>query len=149
MCQESKLVASWLHFTTTLHCTLSTEQKPVGLHVSQFTLVVVLTPHEDAAPMRQVIRDDREPVPPRLHYSLHVVEAGVAAQVGRLKAHVDLSGLLQLNNLLGSLCERDRRMDRWNHNCGHRTSHSSNQSINKYIIIINWLPQFRLVMIPK
>lgn len=67
---------------------------------------MVLTPHEDAAPVGQVIRDDREPVPPRLHYSLHVVQAGVAAQVGRLKTHVDLSGLLQLNNLLGSLCER-------------------------------------------
>lgn len=64
------------------------------LYIVQLTLVVVLTPHEDTAPVRQVIRDDREPVPPCLHYSLHVVQAGVAAQVGRLKAHVDLSGLL-------------------------------------------------------
>lgn len=109
MCQKSKLNASLLLLKTYLKSSVQVKtQRGTAGHISQFTLVMVLTPHEDAAPVRQVIRDDREPVPPRLHYSLHVVQAGVAAQVGRLKTHVDLSSLLQLNNLLGSLCVKEK-----------------------------------------
>lgn len=64
------------------------------------TLVVVLTPHEDAAPVGQVIRNNGQSVPPRFYHSLHVMEAGVAAQVGRLKASINLGCFLQLNDLL-------------------------------------------------
>lgn len=69
----------------------------------RFTLVMVLPPHEDAAPVGQVVRHDGQPVPPGLHHGLHVVEAVVPAQVGRLQACIDLCGLLKLDDLLGSL----------------------------------------------
>lgn len=65
----------------------------------------MLAPHEDAAPVGQVVRDDGQPVPPGLHHGLHVVEAGVAAQVGRLKPGVNLGRFLQLNDLLCRLRE--------------------------------------------
>ena len=45
------------------------------------TLVVVLPPHEDSAPVGEDFRDDGQPVPPALHHSLHIVDAGVTAQV--------------------------------------------------------------------
>lgn len=64
------------------------------------TLVVMLAPHEDAAPVWQVIRDNRQSVPPGFHHCLHVMEAVVAAQVGWLKAGVNLSCFLQLDDLL-------------------------------------------------
>lgn len=64
------------------------------------TLVVVLAPHEDAAPVGQIIRNNWQSVPPGLHHSLHIVKAGVAAQVSRLKPCIDLGRFLQLNNLL-------------------------------------------------
>lgn len=72
------------------------------------TLVVVLAPHEYAAPVRQVVRNDGESVPPRFHHGLHVVEAGVAAQVRRLKPRVNLGGFLQLDDLL---CRLERGDD--------------------------------------
>lgn len=68
-----------------------------------FTLVMVLPPHEHAAPVGQVVRHDGQPVPPRLHHSLHVVQAVVPPQVGGLQACVDLSSLLKLDDLLGCL----------------------------------------------
>lgn len=64
------------------------------ISISWHTLIVVLPPHKDAAPMGEVIRDNREPVSPGLHHSLHVVEAGVAAQVGGLEACINLSSFL-------------------------------------------------------
>lgn len=138
MCQKSKLNASLLLLKTYLKSSVQVKtQRGTAGHISQFTLVMVLTPHEDAAPVRQVIRDDREPVPPRLHYSLHVVQAGVAAQVGRLKTHVDLSSLLQLNNLLGSLCVKEK---------GGRTD----ETLTSKEFHTNQLPQISLIgMIPK
>ena len=71
---------------------------------AKHTLVVVLAPHEDAAPVREVVGHDGQPVPPGLHHRLHVVQAGVPAQTGRLQARVDLRRLLELNDLLGRLC---------------------------------------------
>lgn len=65
-----------------------------------YTLVVVLAPHEDAAPVGQVIRNNGQSVPPGFHHSLHVVEAGVAAQVCWLKPCINLGRFLQLNDLL-------------------------------------------------
>lgn len=64
------------------------------------TLVMVLAPHEDAAPVGQVIRNDGQSVPPGFHHCLHVVEAGVAAQVSWLKPCINLGRFLQLNDLL-------------------------------------------------
>lgn len=61
---------------------------------SLHTLVVVLPPHKDAAPMGEVIWDNWQPVSPGLHHGLHVVEAGVAAQVGRLEPCIYLSSFL-------------------------------------------------------
>lgn len=72
------------------------------------TLAVVLPPHEDAAPVGEVVRDDGQPVPPGLHHSLHVVEAGVTAQVSWLQSSVDLGRLLELDDLLGSLVGEER-----------------------------------------
>lgn len=74
------------------------------------TLIVVLPPHEDAAPVGEVIRHDRQSVPPGFHHGLHIVQAGVAAQVGRLKSRVDLGRFLQLYNLLCRL-GRDRELE--------------------------------------
>lgn len=70
------------------------------------TLVVVLAPHEDAAPMGQVIRNNGQPVPPGLHHCLHVMQAGVAAQVSWLEPCINLGRLLQLNYLL---CRLERK----------------------------------------
>lgn len=69
----------------------------------RFTLVMVLPPHEDAAPVGQVVRHDRQPVPPGLHHRLHVMEAVVPAQVGGLQARIYLCSFLKLDDLLGSL----------------------------------------------
>ena len=63
----------------------------------------MLAPHEDAAPVGEVVGHDGQPVPPGLHHRLHVVQAGVAAQAGRLQARVDLRRLLELDDLLGRL----------------------------------------------
>lgn len=73
------------------------------------TLVVVLAPHEDAAPVGQIIRNNRQSVPPGLHHSLHIVKAGVAAQVSRLKPCINLGCFLQLNDLLCRLGGGDKR----------------------------------------
>lgn len=78
-----------------------------GLGLSR-TLVVVLAPHEDAAPVRQVVGHDGQPVPPGLHHRLHVVQAGVAAQVGWLQPGVDLGRFLQLDDLLGRLEDAEK-----------------------------------------
>lgn len=64
---------------------------------------MVLPPHEDAAPVGQVVRHDGQPVPPGLHHRLHVVQAVVPPQVGRLQACVYLRGFLKLDDLLGGL----------------------------------------------
>lgn len=69
----------------------------------RFTLVMMLPPHEDAAPVGQVVGHDGQPVPPGLHHSLHVVQAVVPPQVGWLKACIYLSSFLKFNDLLGSL----------------------------------------------
>lgn len=66
---------------------------------------MVLAPHEDAAPVGEVVGDDGQPVPPGLHHRLHVVQAGVAAQVRRLQAQVDLGRLLELDDLLRRLAK--------------------------------------------
>lgn len=71
------------------------------------TLIVVLAPHENAAPVREVVGNDGQPIPPGLHHRLHVVEAGVAAQVCRLKSGVDLRRFLQLDDLLRRLERKD------------------------------------------
>lgn len=76
------------------------------------TLVVVLAPHEDAAPVGEVVGDDGQPVAPGLHHRLHVVQAGVAAQVGRLQAQVDLSRLLEFDDLLCRLPESEEDRER-------------------------------------
>ena len=68
-----------------------------------FTLVMMLPPHEHAAPVGQVVRHDGQPVPPRLHHRLHVVQAIVPPQVGGLQACVNLSSFLKLDDLLGCL----------------------------------------------
>lgn len=68
-----------------------------------FTLVMMLPPHEHAAPVGQVVGHDGQPVPPRLHHRLHVVQAVVPAQVAGLQACVNLSSLLKLDDLLGCL----------------------------------------------
>lgn len=67
------------------------------------TLVVVLAPHEYAAPVGEVVGNDGQAIPPGFHHRLHVVEAGVAAQVGGLKSRVNLSSFLQLDDLLSRL----------------------------------------------
>lgn len=77
--------------------------------MTPLTLVVVLPPHEDAAPVGQVVRDDGQPVPPRLHHRLHVVQAGVAAQVAGLQPGVDLCRFLQLDDLLRRLNSNQQR----------------------------------------
>lgn len=64
---------------------------------------MVLPPHEDTAPVRQVVRHDGQPVPPRLHHRLHVVQAVVPAQVGGLEAGVNLCRFLKFDDLLGCL----------------------------------------------
>jgi hypothetical protein len=64
---------------------------------------MVLPPHEDAAPVRQVVRHDGQPVPPGLHHRLHVVETVVPAQVGWLQTCIYLCGFLKLDDLLGCL----------------------------------------------
>lgn len=48
----------------------------VGLRVvvRRDELVVVLAPREDGAPVRQRVRHHGQPVAPRLHYGLHVVQ---------------------------------------------------------------------------
>lgn len=74
---------------------------------------MVLPPHEDAAPVRQVVRHDRQPVPPGLHHRLHVVEAVVPAQVGRLQARIYLRSFLKLDDLLGSLGADQERSYSW------------------------------------
>lgn len=71
------------------------------------TLVVVLAPHEDAAPVGQVIRNDGQPVPPGFHHRLHVVEAGVATQVRWLEPCINLGRFLQLDDLLCRLWGRN------------------------------------------
>lgn len=71
------------------------------------TLVVVLAPHEYAAPMGEVVRNNRQSVPPGFHHGLHVMQAGVAAQVCRLKSCINLSCFLQLNDLLRRLGRKD------------------------------------------
>lgn len=70
---------------------------------------MVLPPHEDAAPVGQVVRHDGQPVPPGLHHRLHVVQAVAPPQVGRLQARVYLRGFLELNDLLGGLSGTDTR----------------------------------------
>lgn len=69
------------------------------------TLVVVLAPHEYAAPVGEVIRNNRQSIPPGFNHGLHIMQTGVAAQVGRLKAGVNLGRFLQLNDLLCRLEE--------------------------------------------
>lgn len=69
----------------------------------RFTLVMVLPPHEDAAPVRQVVRYNGQPVPPGLHHRLHVMEAVVPTQVSGLQACIYLCSFLELDDLLGSL----------------------------------------------
>ena len=64
---------------------------------------MVLAPHEDAAPVGQVVGHDGQAVPPGLHHRLHVVEAGVSAQVRRLQPRINLSRFLQLDDLLRCL----------------------------------------------
>lgn len=64
---------------------------------------MVLPPHEDAAPVGQVIGHDGRSVPPCLHHGLHVMQAVAAAQVGGLQACIYLCRLLELNDLLGCL----------------------------------------------
>lgn len=71
---------------------------------------MVLPPHEDAAPVGQVVRHDGQPVPPGLHHRLHVVEAVVPAQVGRLQACIYLGSFLKLDDLLGSLGADQKRV---------------------------------------
>lgn len=71
-----------------------------GIVRSCCTLVVVLAPHEDAAPVGQVIRDNGQSVPPGFHHSLHVMETGVASKISWLKPCIDLRCFLQLNDLL-------------------------------------------------
>lgn len=73
-------------------------------------MVVVLTPHEDAAPVGKVIGNNRQSVPPGFHHSLHVMETGVAAQVGWLKPCINLSRFLQLNDLLCRLEDRSQKL---------------------------------------
>lgn len=46
----------------------------VGLVVGSYELVVVLSPGEYGAPVRQRVRQYRQPVAPRLHYCFHVVK---------------------------------------------------------------------------
>lgn len=75
----------------------------------RFTLVMMLPPHEHAAPVGQVIRHDGQPVPPSLHHRLHVVQAVVSAQVGRLQACIYLCSFLKFNDLLGCLNGTSRR----------------------------------------
>lgn len=70
------------------------------ISIYQSTLVVVLAPHEDAAPVGQVVWDNGQSVSPGFHHCLHVVEAGVAAQIGWLEPCIDLGCFLQLNDLL-------------------------------------------------
>lgn len=74
---------------------------------------MVLPPHEDAAPVGQVVRHNGQPVPPGLHHCLHVVEAVVPAQVGRLQACIYLCSFLKLNDLLGSLGVDRERFHSW------------------------------------
>lgn len=50
----------------------------------RFTLVMMLPPHEDAAPVGQVVGHDGQPVPPGLYHRLHVMQAVVPSQVGWL-----------------------------------------------------------------
>lgn len=72
-----------------------------------YTLVVVLAPHEYAAPVGEVIRNNGESIPPGFHHRLHVMEACVAAQVSRLKPCINLGRFLQLDNLLCRLWRDD------------------------------------------
>lgn len=44
--------------------------------VRGYELVVVLPPSEDGAPVGERVGHHRQPVAPRLHYRLHVVQRG-------------------------------------------------------------------------